>query len=346
MAGGSHGGAETAFVDMCIALHESGETICVITRPNDLRVARLREAGIEVHTVRMGGRADAYSHWVVRRIIKKFKPTIIQSWMSRGARYTPSWSKRMGIPPYVTFARLGGYYNLKNYKNIEHFVAITPKIKDYLLSEGVAEEKIHFIRNFAEVEPVEEPIDRKEYGVPKDGFLIVALGRLHEAKAHDVLIEAVKGLDDVYVWIAGEGDERDSLQKQIDDAGLAGRVQLLGWRSDRAALLQAADLCAFISRFEPFGTVFVQAWAQKTPVMVSDADGPIQFVKNDENGVVVPKEDVLKTREAIVRLRDDKKLRKSLVENGYSEYQEYFSKDKTIQQYLDVYHRTLSEKTK
>ena len=37
MAGGEFGGAETAFVDICIALHQAGEDVVVVTRPSDLR---------------------------------------------------------------------------------------------------------------------------------------------------------------------------------------------------------------------------------------------------------------------------------------------------------------------
>jgi hypothetical protein len=63
MAGARHGGAETAFVDMCLAMHEAGEIIQVVTRRNDLRVPQLRDAGIGVHTLRFGGRLDVFTPW-------------------------------------------------------------------------------------------------------------------------------------------------------------------------------------------------------------------------------------------------------------------------------------------
>lgn len=46
MAGAQHGGAETAFVDMCLALHDAGEQVEVVTRPSPLRVTRLEKAEI------------------------------------------------------------------------------------------------------------------------------------------------------------------------------------------------------------------------------------------------------------------------------------------------------------
>ena len=51
MAGGEHGGAETAFVDMCVAMRDSGIDIEVATRANDVRVPQLKEAGINVRVI-------------------------------------------------------------------------------------------------------------------------------------------------------------------------------------------------------------------------------------------------------------------------------------------------------
>jgi len=119
LAGGDHGGAETAFVDMCIAMHEAGEIIEVVTRANPIRVPRLEQAGIKVHLLPFGGRFDIYTSWAMRTIIKAFKPDIVQTWMARAADKTPKWQPSMGIPPYMTVARLGGYYKLKYFRNTD-----------------------------------------------------------------------------------------------------------------------------------------------------------------------------------------------------------------------------------
>ena len=70
MAGAPHGGAETAFVDLCLALADSGEEIEAATRANPERVSRLESAGIKVHKLRFGGAADLYTRWRLKRIIK------------------------------------------------------------------------------------------------------------------------------------------------------------------------------------------------------------------------------------------------------------------------------------
>lgn len=62
MAGAEQGGAETAFVDICIALHEAGERVEVVTRPNAVRVPQLEQAGIKVHTAPLQRYAGCVYH--------------------------------------------------------------------------------------------------------------------------------------------------------------------------------------------------------------------------------------------------------------------------------------------
>lgn len=343
MAGGQHGGAEIAFVDMCIAMHEAGETIEVITRPNDIRVPRLRSAGLKVHTLPFGGKIDLYTRWAIRKIINKFQPSIIQCWMSRAANFVPRYSSSMQCPPYITVGRMGTPYKLKYYKNIDYFVSITPDIVEHIANNGIERTHIRQINNFAEVEPVDVPLNRADYGTPDDAPLLLGLGRLHWDKAFDTLITVASEMPDVHVWIAGEGADRAKLETQIKDLGLENRVQLLGWRNDRAALFQAADICAFISRDEGFGTVFVQSWAQGTPLVASNCDGPRQFVKDGEDGLIAPIDDVQAIKAALRRVIDDKELREKLVKNGYERYEREFTKEASVRGYLDYYHHMLEQ---
>lgn len=337
LAGAPQGGAETAFVDTCIAMAQAGQAVRVVTRANDLRVPQLKAAGIRVHTLPFGGPIDIYTPYAIARICKKFKPDIIQTWMSRAAQKVPRWSPSMKIPRYLVVSRLGGYYKIKNFRNTDYFTTITPDIQKYLIEKGVKKTHVRHINNFAETEPVNEKFDPCAYGVKSVEKIGISLGRLHESKAFDILIQSVSDVENFHLFIAGEGPDRAALEKQIADLGLQGRVHLLGWRSDRAALLEMADICIFPSRYEPFGTVFVQAWANKIPLVTTDSDGPRQFVKNEIDGLIVPRDDVLALRNAIRRVLQEPELAATMVENGYQRYSGEFTKEKTVADYLSYF---------
>ena len=69
-------------------------------------------------------------------------------------------------------------------------------------------------------------------------------------------------------------------------------MRFLGWRTDRGALLRAADICVLPSRWEPFGTVMLEAWAAGTPLVAAASQGPAALIEDGGNGLLVPVDDV------------------------------------------------------
>lgn len=337
MAGGEHGGAETAFVDICIALQESGIQIEAATRASDVRVPALEKAGIKVHKLPFGGPVDIFTHWKLRGIIKAFRPQIVQTWMSRATQKTPNWKSLKAAPRYLVVARLGGYYKLKNFKSADYFVANTPDLKRHITESDIDEGRVRVITNFAPREAVETPLKKTDMGTPEDAPVLLAMGRLHPNKAHDILLRALVDVPKAHAWIAGEGEERGALEKLAAELGVASRVKFLGWRTDRAALMAACDICVFVSRVEPFGNVFVQAWAARTPVIVSDADGMRQFCHDGEDCLMVPRNDANATAQAITRLLADLALQQKITDGGYARYDGEFTREKSVAAYNDFY---------
>ena len=341
MAGAQRGGAETAFVDMCLALQaeKNNREIeqLVMTRANDLRVPQLKQAGIRVETLPLGGFFDIYSPYKIKKIIETFKPHIVQTWMARAAWNVPFIKNKT----HLNVARLGGYYDIKYFKTSDYFIAITPMIKEYLVECGIDQSRVAHINNFADTDSKAKPVERASLNTPNDAFVCLALSRYHSAKALDVLIKAVVDLPRVHVWLAGEGPLRNELESLAKNLNVEDRIHFLGWRSDRAALLQAADACVFPSRHEPFGTVFVQAWAQQTPVICSDADGPRQFIRHGIDGLLFPVDDIAALQSAIQLLMKDTALGTRLSTAGYERYQAEFTKSVCVNSYLSFYEEIL-----
>lgn len=333
MAGGEYGGAETAFTDICIALHEKNPALEVITRSNDLRVSKLRAANIKVHTLPFGGFLDLYTSYKIKKIIKNFKPDIVQSWMSRAASKIPL-SKHMN---YIHIARLGGYYKLKYYKTVDYFIANTLDIQRYLIDQNIPADKTKHIYNFAEEEKAKIPLNRSEFDTPETAPLLLALGRLHHVKGFDTLLKAMINIPDAYLWIAGEGPQRAELLSLCQTLNLTDRVRFLGWRDDRAALFNAADICVFPSRSEPFGNIAIQAWAHKTPLVTTNSEGPQEYVEDGVNALKVAMNDSDALAQAILKMIHSPDLARRLVKNGYQKYKAQFTKKACVDAYIDCY---------
>lgn len=102
---------------------------------------------------------------------------------------------------------------------------------------------------------------------------LVAVGSLRPVKNFSVAIHAVSQLPDTTLDIIGEGPLRDELQHQIDAAGVADRVRILGPIADLASALPTYDALISTSRFEGFALVAAEAMASGLPIIGPDVPG-------------------------------------------------------------------------
>jgi len=284
IAGAAHGGAEAYFVRLCIALADGGIAQRVVMRPNAARRHALEGAGLAVAEAPFGGRLDRRTKGLIAAEIDTFKPDIVMSYMSRASRFVPRSRVARG---YVTIGRLGGYYDLKYYRHLDHLVCNTRDLVDYVVSEGWPMARAHHVPNFV-VDHSAPAAARAPLRTPDDAPLIFALGRFHANKAFDTLLRALADLPDHYLWLAGEGPRRGALEGLADELGVAGRVRFVGWRDDPAPYYAACDVFVLPSRHEPLGNVMLEAWMHGRPVVATESQGPCELVESDAEAVLVP----------------------------------------------------------
>lgn len=338
MAGGDVGGAENIFLEDVLALADAANLAqAVVTRDVPHRVQALRGKNIPVYTA-------SFSRWwpfptraAVKRAVAEFKPDIIQYWMGRAGQFSVSG-------PHVNVAWYGGYYKrAQRFATCTHHVVLTKDLHRHVIESGANDNDVSIIHTMAAFPDSVTPIDRAELDTPEDATVLLALARLHWKKGLDVLIKSLRDLPQCVAWIAGDGPLKEELHILAQEQGVADRVKFLGWRNDRERLLAACDIVAFPSRYEPFGTVMVDAWAMKKPLVVADAQGPAAYVENRKDGMLIPKDSVEAFVNAVREVMTDKALVQTLVENGWQKYQTTFSKDAFLRDSMNLYQKLVSK---
>jgi glycosyltransferase involved in cell wall biosynthesis len=324
------GGAETYFLELVRALAEAGLPQAAAVRHNPHREAVLEGLGVAVGTFRFGNPLDILTRPKVSGFALKTHTRLAIAWMNRAARHTPRG-------PWARVGRLGGYYNLKYYRGFDELVANTEDIADWIVAQGWPAGRVRCIPNFAAAPPQVAPVDRASLDTPADAPLLLSMGRLHEAKAHDVTLNALTLIPDAVLWIAGVGPLEAKLKAMALALGVEDRVRFLGWRTDPSALYRAADICVFPSRYEPLGNVVIQAWAHALPVVAAASQGPAALIRDDGDGLLVPIDDSEALATAIRRLMDDPALRTRLAGNGLGRVEAEFSEAAVVQQWKSLF---------
>ena len=340
MAGAEHGGAEAYFVRLCIALAEAGIPQRVVTRPHAARRAALEAAGLTVIEARFGGRLDRRTRGRIAAEAADFKPDIVMSYMSRASRFVPPSG---GGRDYVTIGRLGGYYDLKYFRRLDHLVCNTRDLVAYVVDKGWPSARAHYLPNFVHDRPA-EPADRAAHDTPEGAPLIFALGRFHPNKAFDELLEALRELPDHYLWLAGEGYERPALEALADRRDIARRVRFLGWLEDPGPCYAAADVFVLPSRHEPLGNVMLEAWMHARPVVATASQGPRELVGEGDSALLVPVDDPSALAVAIGQVTADPERAASLARAGRAAYERDYTAQAAVARHRALFEAVLKER--
>lgn len=152
------------------------------------------------------------------------------------------------------------------------------------------------------------------------GDYVLSVGRLETVKRVDLAIAAMAHVDaPLRLVIAGDGTQRQHLERLANSSGVAGRVRFLGSIGDDDLIdLYAGALAVVYPPFdEDFGYVTLEAFLARKPVVtVTDSGGPLEFVEHGVNGhIVEPTPEAVAA--AINRLAGDRARAAALGEAGF-----------------------------
>jgi glycosyltransferase involved in cell wall biosynthesis len=189
-----------------------------------------------------------------------------------------------------------------------HVVCPSAWLRDRAISWGVDPARVTVLPNPTPIEGVAESRERE------NGRVLAFAGRLTAQKSLEVALDAVAAVEDVELVVAGEGPERERLERHAASRGLGGRVRFLGAapRADVLALFRTADATVLSSAWENFPHGVVESLAVGTPVLATRAGGVAEVVEDGRNGLLVDPGDTDALAAAIRRYFEDDDLRARL----------------------------------
>jgi glycosyltransferase involved in cell wall biosynthesis len=174
---------------------------------------------------------------------------------------------------------------------------------------------------------------RASLGVPEDRVVLVAVSRLVRHKGFPELAAAMREVPEAELWVVGErlpSDRGDDMLTLLRNAGLGSRLHLLGYRTDVAAILAAADIFVLPSHFEGLPMSVIEAMLTGLPVVASNIRGPREQVVPEVTGLLVPPGSVAPLAEALRRLTHDPATRATMGAAGRARAVELYDEAKVL----------------
>ena len=336
------GGGETQLLALVLRMQARGIFTVLATPAGGELARRARQAGVRVIALASG--ADARRQLALD--LGEFGLTHLHAHDS-GSTALGHWLKRrLRVPLFLT-RRIASPLRrnpLSRWKysprRLDGVVAISETVRDVMVRSGYPAERIRVAPSgvdFAALARLPaDPDFRAAYGTD---FLVGGLGKLAHKKNWMLMVRAAEILAresfPVQWVIAGDGPDRAALQAAIDQAGLAGRFHLLGFRADAARLLRQFDLLCFPSRMEGASVTVREAMALGVPVVAADAPGVVESLAG--HGWVSGADDPPALADHVRQALDDVAVRQARVEAARRHAQQHYDYESTVSATLAAY---------
>lgn len=179
-------------------------------------------------------------------------------------------------------------------------------------------------------------------------YIIVARRLVHD-KGIDILIDAfasvLKHEPDLYLYIVGDGDEKENLQNQVRRLSIENQVIFTGGipLEKLIAYLKGAIIHVCPSRIEGGGIVNIEASACGCVPIGSNVDGIPEYIHDNKTGLLFETENAKDLADKIILLLKNNKIRSQLKENGYL-FAKKFDISVIAKEYLSFYEKSVPPK--
>jgi len=237
-------------------------------------------------------------------------------------------------------ARLLPFLIKHTYRWADQIVAVSNGVADdFSENIGVSRSSIKVIYNPVitsdVVQKATEQPDHRWFGGDSPP-VVLAAGRLGEQKNFGLLIEAfniIKDLTNANLLILGEGEQRESLQKKINECQLQSRVELHGFVSNPYSYMSKAKVFAMSSIFEGLPTVLIEALYCGANLVSTDCpSGPREILQDGKLGGLVEVDNAQQLSKALLDAIQDSN-EKNVTNNAWHQFR--------VNEVADSYVRTI-----
>jgi len=351
----SRGGAERRLVnDLAYLAGEAVESRVVHILPADDLKPEVEALGVDTEWLGVSGPRDIPKGvYRLCEIIRKRRPDIVHAQLFYAdvcARLAGRWAGRVNVMTSIQNTMYEpdwkGFYDQRKRLRVDRFtakrlchhaVAVSRHAKRSAVRLlGFREDRVTVIHNtvdtvrFAAPDPALRRAVRAELGAAPDEFVLASAARFVPQKGFAVMVRAMEKLQPAVprarLYLAGGGEEEESLRGLSRSLILGDRVVFLGVRDDTHRVFQAADAVLFASlASEGFPLVPLEAMALGVPVVASRIEPMGELIEDGATGLLFTPGDPDALAGVLAGLARDEARRTAIAEAGRRRVHEHFS---------------------
>jgi L-malate glycosyltransferase len=334
-----------------MGLRALGHRAVLMAHPDGELLKRMSE-GLDLIPLAPKGDVDLATAWRVSRLLKQMRPQIIHAHDPHAvsvAAMALSISAPEPKPPLVAARRVEFRIALNSfsrwkYSQVDCFIANSAAIRNRLIADGIPRVKIAIVNEGVDVARVVHAPAADVHGdfyLPHGSPVVGNVAALAPHKGHHHLVDAaalvVREVPDVRFVIVGDGELRESLERQIKDKHLERHVFLAGLRTDVLEVTKGFDLFAMSSVSEGTCSALLAAMAASKAAVATTAGGIPEVMVDGETGYLVPPRDHHAMADRLVFLLKNEQARRRMGEAALQRVRERFTVERMVERTAAVY---------
>ena len=189
-------------------------------------------------------------------------------------------------------------------------------------------------------------IRRSKLGLDSSLKYVACIARFNLIKDHAMLIRAWKAVlhkePDARLLLVGDGEERESLKRQVQELNLTQSVEFWGVRNDVGEILRSIDVFTLTSISEAASLTLLEAMASGCASVVTDVGGNAEHLRDSIDGFLVPRSDHNRLAERLLELLGNAPLRQQFGAAARQNVVENFSLADAVARYLGHYQQLVN----
>ena len=275
------GGAEKLMVDLLPRFKSMGYVVDLLLFDGTRTpfYEELEKAGIKIYFLSVGGNVyNPVNLYKLKKYLTGYD--IIHTHNTACQFYVPFALNRNKHKCKLVTTEHNTYNRRRNIPLFRHIDKIVYQQYNSIIaiSSKAAENLKAFIGENFQIDVINNGIDLSLYNndivFPTDDVIITMIAGFRPQKDQDTLIRAITHLPDRYkLWLVGDGERRQTIEKMINDFDLQNRVKLMGNRNDIPNILSNSHITVLSSHWEGLSLSSIEGMASGRPFIASDVDG-------------------------------------------------------------------------
>lgn len=252
-----------------------------------------------------------------------------------------------------------GMVNMVALRFVDYYIGVSKNFKDMLIERRFNPQNIFTVYNGINFEKKELKLTKEgflsKYNLhfDKDDVIIGILARLHPVKGITTFLQAaaevVKQNPSVRFLIAGDGEERKSLERKAASLKLDKNVFFLGFVNEPYEFINTIDINVLTSLSESFPYSILEGTLFKKATISSNVGGISDLIDTERNGFLFEPKDYQALAKHMLTLVNNTQLREEMGQKIHQKASTYFSLENMCNTQLGIYEniicRSLDRKT-